>query len=87
VGESVSVKASRISVLIPDGEDPLALRVMRSLGRVGGLRIELLTSDRADRYGLSRFCHQRHFTDPDLSHAGRVGATLDIIDRRGIDVL
>jgi predicted ATP-grasp superfamily ATP-dependent carboligase len=76
-----------ISVLIPDGEHPLALRVMRSLGLTHRVTIDLMTSHRWPSSGLSRFCRRRHFTASSITGKDRCDAILKTIATVPIDVL
>ena len=76
-----------ISVLIPDGEHPLALRVMRSLGLTHRVTIDLMTSDRRPSYGFSRFCRRCHFTASSITGKDRCEAILKTIATARIDVL
>lgn len=76
-----------ISILIPDGEYPLALRVMRSLGLTHQVTVDLLTSDHRSAYGLSRFCRRCHFTASRTYGEERRDAILRTIETARIDVL
>ncbi len=76
-----------ISVLIPDAEDPLTLRVMRSLGTVPGVAVDLMTSDPRASARLSRFCRRRHVTACSLIDAGRSDALVHALTHHPVDVL
>ena len=76
-----------ISVLIPDGDHPLTLRVMRSLGLSKRVTVDLLTSDRRSHYRLSRFCRRCHVTSSHLTDHERCDAVLRTIETADIDVV
>jgi predicted ATP-grasp superfamily ATP-dependent carboligase len=76
-----------ISVLIPDGEDHMALWVMRSLGLTHRVRVDLMTSHRLPPSGLSRFCRHCHFTTSDITDKDRCDAILKTIATTPVDVL
>lgn len=76
-----------ISVLIPDGEHPLALRVMRSLGLTHQVTVDLLTTVRRSPYRLSRFCRRCHFTASRTYGKERLDVVLRTIESERIDVL
>ncbi len=76
-----------ISVLIPDGEHPLALRVIRSLGLTRRVSVDLITSDRWGPSRLSRFCRHHHVTRSTISSSERCDAILTAITAANIDVL
>ena len=76
-----------ISVLIPDGEDPLALEVVRSLGRAPRVRVDLLSADRRPTARFSRFCRRCHPATCSLTEPERLQAVLARLERSRYDVL
>ncbi len=76
-----------ISVLIPDGEHPLALRVIRSLGFSRRVTVDVMTSDRWLPARFSRFCRRCHFTTARLAEPERGPAILDALGQAPVDVL
>jgi D-aspartate ligase len=76
-----------VTVLVPDAEDPLALRAIRSLGRVPGVRTHLLTVDRYASARFSRFCHRWHPAKYPITHPGRRGEILALLEKQQIDVV
>jgi predicted ATP-grasp superfamily ATP-dependent carboligase len=76
-----------ISVLIPDGEDHMALWVMRSLGITHRVRVDVMTSHRLPSSMFSRFCRHCHFTTSDITNKDRCDAILKTIAKTPIDVL
>lgn len=76
-----------ITVLIPDAEDPLALRAVRSLGRAPGIRTHLLTADRHASARYSRFCARWQLAGHPLTHPGRLGEVMALLGEGSVDVL
>jgi len=76
-----------ISVLIPDGEHPLALRVVRSLGFTHRVTVDLLTCERWPSSRFSRFCRHCHFTTRRITDGDRGHAILDTVTAAPVDVL
>ena len=76
-----------ISVLIPDGEDHMALGVMRSLGLTHRVMVDLMTSHRSPPSGFSRFCRRCHFTASGITDKDRCDAILKTIATAPVDVL
>lgn len=76
-----------LTVLIPDAEDPLALRAVRSLGRVPGIKTHLLAAERYASARFSRFCHRWHFAQYPMSHPQRCAETLALLAKQPVDVV
>ncbi len=76
-----------ISVLIPDGEHPLTLRVVRSLGLSRRVTVDLLTSERWPSPRFSRFCRRCHFMTTGLTDKDRGHAIVDAVTKAPVDVL
>jgi len=76
-----------ISVLIPDGDDPMAIEVIRSLGLTQHVTVDIMTSHRWPSSRLSRFCRRCHFTTSDITDKDRCDAILKTIATVPVDVL
>ena len=76
-----------ISVLIPDGDDPMAIEVIRSLGLTHQVTVDIMTSHRWPSSRLSRFCRRCHFTTSDITDKDRCDAILKTIATVPVDVL
>ena len=76
-----------ISVLIPDGDDLMAIEVIRSLGLTHHVTVDIMTSHRWPSSRLSRFCRRCHFTTSDITDKDRCDAILKTIATVPVDVL
>ena len=76
-----------LTVLIPDADDPLALRAIRSLGQVPGVKTHLLTADPHLSARFSRFCKGWHLAKHPTTHPARGGEMLALLEKHPVDVV
>lgn len=74
-----------MSVLIPDGEDWSTLRVLRCLGSVPAIKVNVLSNNRFILPRFSRYCHR--FKYHKISNSGLLEIIIDTIRKWKIDVV
>lgn len=79
-------KRYSFSVLIPDGESIFALKVLRCLGKIKGLKIYVLSNNPTAPIGFSRFC-SKILTYTENNDSDRLKAIQDALSKTKADVI
>jgi len=79
-------KGHSFSVLIPDGESIFALKVLRCLGKIKGLRVYVLSSNPLAPIRFSRYC-SRIITYIEVNDTDRLKAIRNAISNTKADVI